>query len=93
MTNNQYNVALKSYNEASALDQLYKAANAAVDHQLDRFENNDFALDQFTITIGGIQTAFIFGSPQYDALVSFIEHIAAENGYAVDYDNCAVTED
>ena len=93
MTNNQYNVALKSYNQAAALEQLLKTAHAAVDNFIDRMDDDERGHFQFTITINGVQTAFMFGSPQHDALLSFIEHIADEYGYIVDYDNETVTED
>lgn len=93
MTNNQYNVALKSYNQVAALEQLLKTAHAAVDNFLDRMDDDERECYQFTIIIDGVQTAFRFGGISYDALLSFIGHIAHECGYSVDYDNETVTEE
>ena len=92
MTNAQYNAALKNYKESAALEQLLKAANAAIDCYDERFANDNYELDQFTITVGGVQTAFILGGPQYDALIDFIQHIADENLYLVDFDELTVSE-
>lgn len=102
MTNNQFNTQLTSYNEANALQQLLKAANQTFDEMNRQYEAAEAAEDfsrsealvsdfQFTITVGGIQTAFILGCPQFEALLAFINHIAGENLYSVDIDNSTVT--
>lgn len=93
MTNKHYNAGLNSYNEAEALQQLLRAANDTLDAEVERLDTNadDALIDQFTITIGGVQTAFFLGGPQIEALYRFIKHIADENFYDVDIDNGTVT--
>ena len=82
------------YNEAEALQQLLAAVNNALDAQNKRFEQqpDDYIDEEFTITVNGIQTAFILGGPQSQALFEFIQHIADENFYAVDFNNAIVEE-
>ena len=94
MTNKHYSITLDSYNEAAALQQLLEALNDALDANNERFERNaDSAYyEQFTVTVGGVQTAFVLGGPQTQALCEFIQHIADENFYAVDFDNSTVTD-
>ena len=91
MTNKNYKTTLPSYNEPEALDQLLKAAEAAIERQNDAFDTADEYNDEFTITINGTQTAFYLGGPQFDALLAFVDHIAAENLYAVDFNKMTVT--
>ena len=92
--NKNYSTHLNSYSEAAALQQLLQAANAALDAENQRIEadSDDAYREQFTITIAGVQTAFILGGPQYQALTEFIQSIAAENFYAVDFDNATVKD-
>lgn len=92
MTNTQHNAALNNYKESAALEQLLKAADAALQLTDERLNDDDYELDQFTITVGGIQTAFVMGAPQYEALLAFIQHIADENLYAVDFNKLTVSE-
>ena len=94
MTNNNYNVSTLSYKESEALQQLLTAANDALVRDNERFEQRaaDAGSESFTITVNGVQTAFILGGPQFDAICNFIQTIADENGYAVDYNNGTVTE-
>lgn len=93
-TNKNYTTHLNCYSEAAALQQLLQAANAALEAENQRFnaDSDDVCCDEFTITIAGVQTAFILGGPQYQALTEFIQSIAAENFYAVDFDKATVTE-
>lgn len=87
MNNKQYTTHLSTYNEAEALEQLLKAAASAVEKVSKAFDenrNSDADVD-FTITIDGVQTAFICGGPQIEALYSFIKHVASENWYEVDF--------
>lgn len=94
MTNKYYSILLDSYKESEALQQLLRAVNDALDAENKRFERDaQYAgCEQFTITVGGVQTAFVLGGPQTQALCEFIQSIAAENFYAVDFDNDTVTE-
>ena len=94
MTNKYYNVQANDYNESKALQQLLVAACSAVDKDADRFDRDadDAGIESFTITVNGVQTEFILGGPQLDALIAFIEHISAENGYAVDLKQLTVEE-
>lgn len=90
--NKNYTTHLNSYDEAAALQQLLQAANAMLEAENQRFDadSDDVCCDEFTITVAGIQTAFIAGAPQYEALMQFIQHIAAENMYDVDFDKQTV---
>lgn len=92
MTNKNYSVHLNGYNEAAALQRLLDAANSALDEQEKRLTAGDYTLEQFTITVGGVQTAFLLGGPQYTALCEFIQHIADENFYEVDFKEATVSE-
>lgn len=103
MSNNQFNTQLTSYNEAEALQQLLRAVKQSSEEMNRQYEAADEAEDfgksealvcdfQFTITVGGTQTAFMLGGPQQEALYKFIQHIAAENFYSVDISNSTVTE-
>jgi len=87
--NNQYTVAHNNYNEAAALQQLLEATDATLHEWNEMAEEalqrkEDFDVAEFTITVGGVQTAFILGGPQVEALYRFVKHIAAENMYYVD---------
>ena len=92
--NIQYDTNLNSYKEAKALQQLLRAIDDAERLDNEKFASGDenIPLDQFTITIAGIQTAFIVGGPQTDALREFVAYIASDNGYAVDFDKSTVED-
>lgn len=92
--NTQYNTQLATYKESKALEQLLQAADEAMAEQIKRDERQKWydKTDQFTITIGGVQTAFTLGGPQLDGLYAFVDYIAKENGYEVDFDCCTVKE-
>lgn len=94
MTNKYYNVQASDYNEARALQQLLIAADTAIGKDNERFERNaeDAGIESFTITINGVQTAFVLGGPQFEALCAFIESISADNGYEVDYKHLLVLD-
>lgn len=94
MTNKNYDINGK-YNEAEALQQLLRAVNSALDIQNQRFDSAkdcEFCDEQFTITVAGIQTAFVLGGPQVQALIEFVESIASENCYEVSLKEATVTE-
>lgn len=93
-----------SYNEAEALQQLLRIATETLsdiddnivsmcDHG-DTMESTDLdVVDEFYITVGGVQTAFYMGPAQYEALCAFIRHLAHENLYEVDFGNYTVKGD
>lgn len=88
--NTQYTIARRTYNEAEALKQLLEATDAALNDWLEEVEasadRDDDVVDvsEFTITVGGVQTAFVLGGPQVAALHQFVKHIASEKTYYVD---------
>ena len=90
--NKQHNTYLNEYNEAAALQQLLQALHSALDTQNKKFESDSEDLDQFTITVGGVQTAFYLGGPQSEAIYKFVQHVANENFYEVDIHNATVSE-
>ena len=83
---------LPNYSESAALTDLLKCVNTALDERNYRFEldSQNFVDEQFTITVGGRSIAFYLGGPQAEALYRFVEHIAAENLYSVDFENNTV---
>lgn len=92
-TNKQYDASMETYRESAALQQLLEAIDSAAQADSNRSdEANEFICSQFTITVGGVQTAFWLGGPQIDALCDFVRHIAAENFYTVDLINNIVSE-
>lgn len=97
--NTQYDTTLNSYDEPKALQQLLTSANNELTRINDEYtaalnvdKNSELPFSEFTITVGGVQTAFYLGGPQFDALLAFIQHIADENGYSVDVNSCTVEE-
>lgn len=83
-----------TYNEAAALQQLLVATKATISHQSELLEAEKFdEADNisFTITIGGVQTEFFLLAPQAQALFNFIDSLASENDFTVDYRNNTVT--
>lgn len=86
-----YSTHLNGYSESAALQFLLRAAHNALEADLDRNEkNNDFTIDQFTISVGGVTCAFLLGGPQVEALYRFAEHICAENLYSIDLNSLTV---
>jgi hypothetical protein len=92
MTNKHYRTRLSTYNEAEALQQLMQTINTALSDERFKQYEDDVMSDEILITIGGVQTAFYLGGPQVDGLMAFIDHIANENGYEVDFNNSTVVE-
>lgn len=89
------NVKRIDYSEAAALEQMLRAADETLAEMNDGYEktNDDIYLDvQFTISVGGISTAFLLGGPQMQALCNFVQSIADENGYSVDFETMTVSE-
>lgn len=90
--NKHYRTGLSTYNEAEALQQLMQTINTALSDERFKQSEDDVMSDEILITIGGTQTAFYLGGPQVDGLMAFIDHIANENGYEVDFKNSTVVE-
>lgn len=90
MNNTNYNVNNPQYNEAAALQQLLVTAHNMLEDADKALEAGDDHWCQFTITINGVQTAFLAGAPQFEALIAFVNHIAGENLYEVDTENKTV---
>lgn len=88
--NEQYSTALNTYKESAALQQLLEATHYAVTSLNDAFDAGQERYDELTITVAGIQTAFILGGPQAEAIYRFVEQIADENLYEVDLENSKV---
>ena len=87
------NTRHQNYKESAALQVLLEALSAALEDSNDYFDETDEWLDpDITITVGGISTAFYLGGPQTQAICMFIESIAEENGYEVDFKNNTVIE-
>lgn len=91
----------KSYNEAEALQQLLRIATETLSDLSDNIdkmcdngetiESTDLdVVDEFYITVGGVQIAFYMGPAQCEALYAFIKHLAGENLYEVNFDDCTV---
>jgi hypothetical protein len=86
-----YSTRYDGYHEAAALQQLLETIEHAMARQLELWTaGHHEQCDEFTITVGGIQTAFDLGGPQVEALYKFVEHIAGENFYEVDIPKCKV---
>lgn len=95
MTISTSSIQHPDYNEAQALQELMIAASEAITEMNDKYEetdNYDYMDGSFTINVGGKSIAFLHGGPQHQALCIFIDSIAEENGYAVDYRNHTVIE-
>ena len=87
------NTRHQNYKESAALQNLLEALSTALKDANDYFDETDEWLDtDITITVGGISTAFYLGGPQTQAICKFVESIAEENGYCVDFKNDIVTE-
>jgi len=87
------NTQHQNYRESAALQTLLEALSAALEDSNNHFdETGDWLDPTITITVGGISTAFYLGGPQAQAICKFVESIAEENGYDVDFKNDTVTE-
>jgi len=90
---NYSNTLHRHYNEAFALETLLKAISDALEYDMAETDaNNSKPGEQITINVAGKAIAFYIGGVQIDALYNFIQSIADENGYEVDYKNSTVLE-
>lgn len=78
------------YSECLALQDLMRTIDNESEVVNKLLEAGKYDYGRFTIDIGGKSIAFNLGGPQAEALCKFIEHIAAENGYEVDFDKQTV---
>lgn len=76
------------YDECKTLGNLVYAIDVALDKQNERYEQMDkiglsrsFSYDQIEIKVGGYKFGFLLGGPQADALYSFANQVADENGH------------
>lgn len=85
--NKQYeSTYLPNYSEPMALQTLLVALNVAMGGDIERMEHEqNYTGDQFVIIVGGKAIAFILGAPQVEGLYKFVQSIADENFYAVDF--------
>ena len=88
--NNQYRTSLSTYKESEALQQLVRTVNNALTNERFQQFEHDVMTDEILITVNGVQTAFYLGGPQMDGLFAFVDYIANENGYAVNFDEGTV---
>ena len=79
-------IHLPGYSEGLALHMLLLTANLTLDESDDQEWIDNNIHHHFTITVDGRSIDFIFGAPQYEALLAFIDHLAAENMHYVDPD-------
>jgi len=87
------NTQHKNYSEAAALQVLIRQLRSALRELNDHFDDPDYAVaPDIIITVGGVSVAFTLGGPQAQALYTFVDSIAAENGYCVDLKEHTVTE-
>lgn len=96
MTNSTDRINHPDYHEREALQRLLQAANDSLAEMIDQYEatdNYDYMDGSFTICINGQSIAFLHGGVQHQALMTFIESIAQENGYGIDYERNLVTEE
>lgn len=90
-TNNlhyNHDTRLSKYHEPSAIQELLQIINDFI-HD----DNREDANEQIQIVLGGRTVAFYCGGPQLEALYAFCEHIAGENWYQIDTDECIVATD
>lgn len=78
------NVYLHNYSEGLALHKLLVQANLAFEESGDEEWVYEDRYHHFTIIVDGKAVDFLLGAPQYEALIAFIKHVAAENMYYVD---------
>lgn len=72
--------------EHQMLDTLLKAMYKQMEADL-----NEDSTSDFLIIINNTVVHFTLGGPQFEGLLAFINHIAAENWHEVDLDNRTVT--
>lgn len=89
------NVYRRGYSEAHALQMLLRMASYAADEstELTNFDDGEtVSYEHFTINIAGHSIDFLAGGPQLEALCKFVDSIAAENGYLVNFNKCRVID-
>ncbi len=85
----------RDYSEAYALQMLLRMADYACDEsaELINFDDGEIVgCEHFTINIAGRSIDFIMGGPQYDALCKFVDSLAEENGYWVNFKKSRVID-
>lgn len=86
------NIRHPEYREHLALQALIRAADFAFDDVSDMLETVPHYSDTITITVGGTAVQFYLGPSQYEALHTFVDHLARDHLYTVNYDNLTVKE-
>lgn len=87
------NTQHKNYSEAAALQVLIRQLRLALVEMNDHFDDPDYLIaPDINIVVGGVSTAFSLGGPQAQAIYTFVNSIAEENGYCVDLKEHTVTE-
>lgn len=80
-----HNTRLKDYDEEEALRELLQAIEATenlhsmTDLNCTKEQFEESLKEQIQITVGSKTVAFMFGGPQIEGLLKFVEQIAAEN--------------
>lgn len=85
----------KDYSEAYALQMLLRMASHAADEsaELINFDDGEIiGCEHFTINIAGHSIDFQAGGPQLEALCMFVDRIASENLYHVNFKKNRVVE-
>ena len=77
------NVYHDNYSEGLALHKLLVRTNLAFEESSEEDWINKDIYHHFTIIVDGEAIDFMLGAPQYEALIKFIEHVAAENMHYV----------
>ena len=85
-----YNNSHDDYSECLALQDLLQATCRELEAGVARLEAGKIEYSHFTICINGKHIEFSLGGPQAEALFRFIQHIADENAYEVDFDKQTV---
>lgn len=80
------------YNELDALQELFTATEELLADSVVYLEQGEDYEGDIMITVGGKTFAFYAGGVQATAVHAFIESIADENGYEVDYTTVTVRE-
>ena len=89
-----YSTHINGYYEAAAIQELLQIMHDTIVEDQIEFEEELCELEndqQIEITIAGRTIAFYFGGPQLEALYAFCEHLASENWYSIDTEQCTVT--
>lgn len=77
------NVYLPDYSEGLALHKLLVTLNLAFEESSEEEWIYADKYHHFNIVVDGVAVDFMLGAPQYEALIKFIEHVAAENMHYV----------